>query len=148
MSEKNIVMHEVPGQDGVSKESRVHDVTAPIDFMDSNKSYYTFELAICIASLSSMREESHQLDIGGHILAGYLKHFLLNEHELGALKALICGRFLHIIVHGTHAMKLQPNNKYVTNGMTESRELLKKLWQIDTNVLLAKWRKIIDSYNI
>ena len=138
-------MHEVPGQEGVPKESRVYDVTAPIDFMDSHTCYYVFEIAICIADMSS-NTPSDQLETGGHILVGYMKHLVLNGHEFDALKTLMCGRFVQIMVHGAHTVKLYPNNEYAATGIKEARALLKKLSQTDTNELYTKWRNIIASY--
>lgn len=146
LNEQNIIVVEVPGQSDVPSNKRVHDVSALLDFSDVTKSYVVFDVAIVISYLTIECDDESQLDVGGHILAGYNVHRKLNSTELSCLKGLICCRLCQSLVFGAHSYAQQPGNEYLLVTSNRGWPLLHKIWTTDEKELLARWQFIIDSY--
>lgn len=101
----------------ISENSEEADIVGIIDFGDSCFSYVVFDLAITVMYFMIETNGVPVLDVGGHILAGYLEenrktNNRLNEVEWNALKTLICGRFCQSLVMGAYTFELT-NNAYV-----------------------------------
>ena len=146
INDQNTVMHEVPGQDNTPHDKRVHDVSALLDFTDVTSSYKVFDVAISIAYFSIDCPDEGQIDVGGHILAGYFKTCSLNEDESEALKTIICARLIQTLVYSAHTYTLQPNNAYVLTTAKRGWPLLHKIWKIPTDKLYARWKELIKQY--
>ena len=140
-------MMEVPDQDDIPRESRIHDVSGILDFSDGTKSYFILDVAICISYLSIECEDGSQTKVGGHFLAGYLEYFSINEREMDCLKTLVCCRLCQSLVYGAHSYLQQPENEYLLTTSDRGWPLLRKLWKIDKNDLLQIWKTVISAYN-
>lgn len=147
LSDHNILMLEQPGQDKIQQDQRVHEVFALLDFGDVTDSYVVFDVAICIAHFSTDCPEERQVDVGGHILAGYYRYCTLNEDEFEALRILICARLCQTLVYGAHALAQQPVNTYVLTS-AKHWSLLHKLLHIPNNELCSKWKDIIEKHDL
>lgn len=139
-------MCEVPGQSDVPVNQRAHDVCALLDFADVTDSCFIFDVALGIAYLSIECEDSTQLDVGGHILAGYCDFRKLNDAEWNCLPGLVCARLCQSLVYGAHSYSQQPGNEYLLTTSKRGWPLLHKYWATSHQELLARWRNIIDSY--
>lgn len=146
LNEQNAIMVEVPGQENVPLNERVHDVSAMLDFNDVTDSYTVFDVAICIAYISIDCPVERQADVGGHFLAGYYKTCSLNAHEFEALKTIICARLCQSLVFGAHSYAQQPWNTYLLTTAKGGWPLLHKLWKIPTNELYLRWTELIQQY--
>ncbi|KAL4231267.1 hypothetical protein ACF0H5_008847 [Mactra antiquata] len=146
VNEQNLIMTEVPDQ-VVSPDQRVHDVAALLDFADATHCYYVMDVAICIAYVSIESPDDLQADTGGHVLAGYFKACELNDVEFQSLKILVCARLCQSLVFGAHSFAQQPENTYLLTTSKRGWPLLHKLWKINENELISRWRDIIRDYN-
>lgn len=147
INDHNLVMMEIPNQSSLPLDQRVHDVIGLLDFTDVTKSYDVFDIAICIAYMSIECPDKSQLDVGGHVLAGYLKVWHINEVEFQSLKVLVCARLCQTLVYGAHSSNKHPENTYLLVTSKRGWPLLHKLWSIDEDVLLSRWRAIIKEYD-
>lgn len=62
------------------------DIAAVLDFGDTQRSCYLFELAICICYMMLLAADSNPLEAGGHVIAGYSKIRPLPDVEFSILK--------------------------------------------------------------
>ncbi|XP_033756896.1 hydroxylysine kinase-like [Pecten maximus] len=146
LNEQNILVTEVPGQDDVPPESRVYDVNGLLDFMDVTDSYPIFDIAINIAYMSIICEPSEQLDAGGHILAGLIPIFPLNDVELDILQTSVCARLCQSLVMGAYAHYQDPSNMYVLTTAEKGWPLLHKVWSTPKQVLKDRWLYLIGQH--
>ena len=142
-NEQNLVMREVPGQDDVPKDRRVHDVSAILDWADVTKSYFVLDVAVTITYLSIECEDGKQLDVGGHILSGYTKHRALKRVEFESLPLLVCSRLCQSLVLGAHAYSQQPGNEYLLTTSKRGWPLLRKYTAANPEQILENWNAII-----
>lgn len=140
MNEQNILVGEV------TDDNSSCDVKAFIDFMDMTYSYTVFDIAILIAYMSIDSQIVDQLDVGGHILAGYLTELPLNEAERDVLQICICGRLVQSLVLGAYSFHMNPQNSYVMTTAKRGWPLLRKYWQTSKSELHSRWDKILNSY--
>ena len=146
VNESNIIVHAVPKQNSPTKESRVYDVSALIDFNDVVLSYTAFDVAICIAYMSIQCEDFDQRDVGGHVLAGYLSVRSLNETERDVMKICVCARVAQSLIMGAYTYHMDPSNSYVLNTAARGWPLVSLLWETPKHELDARWEKIIEEY--
>ena len=141
-------MRKLPVGDG-EVDTGVHDVVAILDFTDSALGYFVMDVAICISHMSTDCPDETQLDVGGHILAGYFECRSLNDAELRSLKTLVCSRLCQAMVYGAHAQLQHPENDYL-EVITAKRSwpTLHRIWKMDTEELYSKWDKIVKSYSV
>lgn len=145
MNEQNILVGEVTGETA-SDDNNSCDVKAFIDFMDMTYSYTVFDIAILIAYMSIDSQIVDQLNVGGHILAGYLTELSLNEAERDVLRICICGRLVQSLVLGAYSFHMHPQNTYVLTTAKRGWPLLRKYWQTSKSELHSRWDKILNSY--
>lgn len=138
MNEQNILVND--NEDGSC------DVTAFIDYMDAQYSYTVFDVAILIAYLSIESVDTDQVDVGGHVLAGYLTEQSLNSVEMEVIRVCMCGRLVQTLVLGAYSFYKNPTNTYVLQTSKRGWPLLKKIWNISNEELLCRWKSITDSY--
>ncbi|XP_033757639.1 hydroxylysine kinase-like [Pecten maximus] len=144
LSTHNILVTEVPGQDDVPPESRVYDVSGLLDFMHVTDSYPIFDIAINIAYMSIICKPSEQLDAGGHILAGLIPIFPLDDVELDILQMCVCARLCQSLVLGAYTNYMDPSNMYALTTAEKGWPLLHKVWNTPKHVLQDKWRELIN----
>lgn len=77
----------------------MHHVHSIIDFGDIQYSCYVFELAIAIMYLMLEVTVMPTLDVGGHILAGYLLHRQLPQQEWEILKVGNAVMYKYTLMH-------------------------------------------------
>ncbi|XP_060063945.1 hydroxylysine kinase-like [Ylistrum balloti] len=146
LNEQNILVIEEPGQDDVTTEERVYDVSGLLDFMDVTDSYCIFDIAINIAYMSIICDPSEQLDAGGHILAGLVPVFPLNDVELDVLQISVCARLCQSLVMGAYSNYQDPSNLYVLTTAEKGWPLIHKLWNTPKHVLKDRWQHLINRY--
>jgi len=144
LNEQNLVMRELPDQEHLSVDARVHDVTGIIDWAHTAKTFYVFDVAISIAYLSIECQESEQLDVGGHILSGYSHYRTLSNVEINCLPSLVRCRLIQSLVLCAHAYSENPDNKYLLTTKKRGWPLLRKLVCADDCKLIENWKKIMS----
>ncbi|XP_060063917.1 hydroxylysine kinase-like [Ylistrum balloti] len=145
-NEQNILVAEVPGQDDVIPAARVYDVIGLLDFMHVTDTYRIFDIAINIAYMSIICDPSEQLDAGGHILAGLVPVFPLNDVELDVLQTSVCARLCQSLVIGAFNYYQDSSNIYALTTAKKGWPLLHKLWNTPKRVLKDRWQYLIDNY--
>ena len=143
MNEQNLVMKELPGQDDVPVDQRVHEVACILDFFDAMYSYPVFDVAICIMYTSLDASKDIQLDVGGYILAGYQQFMTLNDDEFDSLVVLVCSRLCQSLVYGAHGYLLDPSNTYLLTTAKRGWEFLHRLWNLPQDELKMRWKSIM-----
>ncbi|KAK9506407.1 hypothetical protein O3M35_008358 [Rhynocoris fuscipes] len=113
------------------------EIKALLDFGDSYKTAYLFEIAICICYMIM-----HAKDIcaGGDIITGYLKRRELTDVEKSLIKICVCARLCQSLVLGLHfyetyksnyVLSSQENGWYILNKLTAcDEETIKRLWKL------------------
>jgi len=120
-----------------------------IDFGDSLTSYYVYEVAIAIMYMMLDSKVVDVLDVGGHILVGYLRERSLNEVEIDCLKTCIAARFAQSLTLGAYSFSQDPSNPYIMATAKNGWSQLRALWNTPRDVLYQRWNKImIDVYKV
>ncbi|XP_071167693.1 hydroxylysine kinase-like [Mytilus edulis] len=147
INEQNILVREI--LENQNTESGVKcpcDVTAFIDFADVSYSYRVFDVAIMVAYMSIDCKEFDQLDVGGHVLAGYFTQSTLNAEEMDVMRICICCRLVQSLVMGAYSYHMEPSNTYVLQTAKRGWPLLSKFWKTSKIDLLKRWDEIINDY--
>ncbi|KAK3590138.1 hypothetical protein CHS0354_041190 [Potamilus streckersoni] len=147
INEQNLLMVEIPGQDDVKPEEREHDVCGILDFSDVTYSYKVFDVALSIAYLSIKCDESRNVDVGGHVLAGYFTAGKLNDVEMDVLRTCMCARLAQSLTLGAYTFYLYPENPYVLTTSKGGWSLLHKIWSISKEKLMKRWMDIIEEHS-
>ncbi|CAC5381444.1 AGPHD1 [Mytilus coruscus] len=147
INEQNILVREIAEkQKTEGGENCSCDVTAFIDFADATYSYRVFDVAIMVAYLSIDCKEFDQLDVGGHVLAGYFTELKLNAEEMDVMRICICCRLVQSLVMGAYSYHMTPSNTYVLQTAKRGWPLLWKFWKTPKIDLLNRWDEIINDY--
>ncbi|GAB1602479.1 hydroxylysine kinase-like [Argonauta hians] len=121
-------------------------ISGIIDFADATHSYFVFDVAIAIAYMMINCTLLDPIDITGHLLAGYLSEFNMNQAERDALYVLICCRFAQSLAIGWHTYVKDPSNEYPILTAAAGWPLLRRLWQEPRNAMEQRWNDTIKSY--
>lgn len=122
-------------------------ISGLIDFGDSMRMCYLYDLAIIIMQLMSTSQNLVPLlDVGGHILAGYLESSRLTPSELACLRLCVAARYAQSLVIGRWAYMQSPtaDNQYVLNTQKDGWDQLRTFWEISPEKLYRKWASVID----
>ncbi|XP_025114447.1 hydroxylysine kinase-like [Pomacea canaliculata] len=120
-----------------------------LDFGDSTKSLYVFEVAIAMAYMILKTPEGCNCDeMAGHVLAGYLSQVQLTKAEVDILPLVICARFSQSLILGYHMFSLDPSNQYTLVHARKVWPHLLHLWQRPVESTLSTWRQIVLRRNI
>jgi len=132
-----------------STGSDVVSVVGAIDFGDSEYAPYVYELSIAI--MYCMLHSRSPLDVGGHLLAGYLSRRprALSALERSAVWPCVAARFAQSLTLGVYTHSLDPANDYVLKTSRRGWSLLKELWE-DTSAeqFNAKIDTVLASYGL
>lgn len=111
-------------------------IGAIIDFGDSHKNCFVFELAICICY---MIVQSHDIEMAKHVIEGYQEVRQLTPQEKSILKLCICARLSQSLVLGIYSFQREPDNHYLVREHPIKWELLKKLWPMEDDEVMRLW---------
>ncbi|KAK4326559.1 hypothetical protein Pmani_002939 [Petrolisthes manimaculis] len=128
------------------KDPSVNHITGVLDLGDIQYSCYLFELAITIMYPMVEVKVMPPLDVGGHILAGYLTHRDIPQQELDILKVCVAARFAQSLVYGAYTHQQDPDNDYLLATAARGWNVLHNFWNIPKNEVIARWKEIIQSY--
>lgn len=112
------------------------ELVAIIDFGDSNKSNYIFELAIC---LCYMITQSKSIEMAKHVIEGYQEVRELPRKEKEILKLSVSARLAQSLVLGSYSHRNEPENHYLIRQHEAKWELLKKLWSTSDHEIMSIW---------
>ena len=84
------------------------------------------------------------MDVGGHVLAGYLEEMPLNDDEFDSLKILVACRFAKSLVLGAYTYKLSSGNEYVIVTAERGWGILRRFWATPKRNVYKRWREVID----
>jgi len=117
----------------IRRDPETADVTmGVIDFGDSERAPYVFELAIAIVySMSQTSQTQDALDACGHMVAGYLsrRQRALTRAERAALWPCVAARFAQSLTMGEYTYTIDPTNDYVLTSAKRGWTLLRLIWR-------------------
>ena len=111
-------------------------VEAIIDFGDSHKTCYIFELAVC---LCYMITQSNSIEMAKYVIEGYQRNRKMTEQEKQIVKLCVCARLVQSLVLGTYSYKREPENHYLVRAHATKWQILKKLWATPDDVVMELW---------
>lgn len=116
-------------------ESTAVTIVGVIDFGESERAPYVYDLAISIMYAMLRSSIVDPLDVGGHMLAGYLsrRQGALSDAERTALWPCVAARFAQSLTMGAYAYSLDPSNPYVLDTAKRGWTLLRHMW-VDTSI--------------
>ncbi|XP_069688516.1 hydroxylysine kinase isoform X2 [Periplaneta americana] len=141
MNEQNVVVSSNP-DDGI------WDVVALLDFGDTQRSCYVFELAINICYMMLLAADDNPIDAGGHVIAGYNTVRSVPDEEFQILKTCVCGRLCQSLVMGAYSYMQDPGNEYILSSSHKGWKVLEQLWNTPQNIVIDRWKRIITSYKL
>lgn len=121
-------------------------ISGILDFSDYQYSCLVFEIAIGIMYAMIAKKGLHIVDVGGHVLAGYLSECTLDLAEMDAMKVCIAARYCQSLVMGAYTFLQDPSNTYVLQTAKEGWGQLKKFWETPKVELYAIWEEIRKMY--
>jgi len=123
-NEKNVLVRQ-------DTESTAVAVVGVIDFGESEQGPYVYELAIAIMYFMLQSGVVDPLDVGGHLLAGYLsrRQRALTMAEKTALWPCVAARFAQSLTMGAYTYSVDPSNEYVLESAKRGWSLLRQIWQ-------------------
>ena len=144
-NEQNVIVRRDP------ESSAAVTVVGAIDFGDSEHGPYIYKLSIAIMYSMLQSRVVDPLDVGGHLLAGYLsqRQRALTDVELTALWPCVAARFAQSLTMGAYNYSLDPrNNGQFLATAKRGWTLLRQIWQetsgeelnTRTNAILASYR--------
>lgn len=122
-------------------------VTSVIDFGDSQKNPFVFEIAIASMYMMTKCKTIHPNLAVGHVLAGYLQNRQLDENEWKVLKICIASRYAQSLTMSNYYYMQNPTNDYLLSSVGGGWEILSDFWNTPQKELYDSWSKIFDSYN-
>lgn len=122
--EQNVLVQRHP-------ETREVTVVGVIDFGDSEHGPYVFDLAIAITYAMLQSRVVDPLDVGGHLLVGYLsrRQRALTDAERSALWPCVAARFAQSLTMGAYTYSVDPSNTYPLTTAKLGWPLLRRLWK-------------------
>ncbi|XP_014678890.1 PREDICTED: hydroxylysine kinase-like [Priapulus caudatus] len=144
-NEQNIIVRPKPGT--VDHAQPEYQVAGFIDFGDSHRSYYVFELAVLIAHVMLKNGGIGLIEVGGHVIAGYFSVKPLSDLEFDLLKVCVASRYTQALVMSEYTYtQVDPGNQYLlTTGKTGWPQL-KRLWSTPKEEIKATWKAIMNTY--
>ncbi|XP_058797230.1 hydroxylysine kinase [Phymastichus coffea] len=133
--EKGII-HGDLNENNIVISSDNKDVGAIIDFGDSHKNCFIFELAI---SLCYMITQSKDIEMAKYVIQGYQEVRQLTLQEKRILKLCVCARLAQSLVLGSYSYQREPENDYLIRQHPMKWLTLKKLWPMDDNKVMKMW---------
>ena len=146
-NEQNIIMEVKTGDKDKKPEDRAYNVKGVIDFGDANHTSIMFEVAMLITYMMIDSEIVNTLDVGGHVLAGYLSERQLSDVEMDLLRVCIAGRLCQSLTMGEYTYMQDPGNEYVLTTAANGWKTLRCIWGIQKEQLYKRWMDIIKMYN-
>lgn len=113
------------------------NLEAIIDFGDSSKGYYVFDLAI---NLCYMITQSKSIEMAQYVIEGYQEVRQLPQKEKEILKLCVCARFAQSLVLGSYSYQKEPDNQYLIRQHEVKWRLLKKLWPCSDSEIMSIWK--------
>lgn len=86
------------------------------------------------------------LDVGGHVLAGYLSCAELNSADKDVLHTCVAARLTQSLVMGLYTNYMDPSNTYVLTTGKSGWPVLHKYWSAQKEELYKRWWNIVESY--
>lgn len=129
-------------------EHSVNNVGGLLDFGDTSYSFLIFDVAIAIACMMLQKRSPEcfpDIDVGGHLLKGYLQTITLNEHDWNALIPSICARLAISLVMGIYSYQIDPSNTYLLTEQERGWVVLSQLWETDFCTIRERWKVMLES---
>jgi hydroxylysine kinase len=139
----------------VRETNDVKTISGIIDFGDMSYGPFIFDLAICALYIiidcckKESSELKNEIEISGHLIAGYISEVHLNKNEISLLFICIkAGISLSIINSSFDFINLNSNNIYIIEGLNHYIDLLTKLDSLDSDDVYAVWRRMLIKHNL
>ncbi|XP_071108051.1 hydroxylysine kinase-like [Haliotis cracherodii] len=121
-----------------------------IDFNDICYTYRVFEIGRLIADAMTncCCSDREALQIGGHVLAGYLSVRQLSTEDVTMIYDAVCISFCQYYVLGTDAMSQQTDNPFCCLGTAEARQWLERVLALSSQALWEIWTPLLSESGI
>ncbi|CAG2250031.1 AGPHD1 [Mytilus edulis] len=129
LNDGNIIVKEVMEREKHPKEKTTYDIVGIIDFLDMQYSYNIVDVAILIAHMSAECTCMDPIDVGGHILAGYMTIKELTHNEKDILRLLICSRLAQLVILNEFTLLIDPHKKSVRLYLENYKRVIWKFWK-------------------
>ncbi|CAH1796023.1 unnamed protein product [Owenia fusiformis] len=133
--------------DNTNTNDEQYVATGVIDFGDSFRSYFIFEVAIAICYLMIEVTLIDPVDVAGHFLAGYFTHMDLSARELDLLYICIHRAFAQEFVLGSLKYIDDPTNHYLVTSQRNGWKIMRNFWNISKSEVHFKWNCVLQKYN-
>ena len=130
------IIHGDLNENNIIVNQNGQDIEAIIDFGDSHRSCFIFELAIC---LCYMITQSNSIEMAKYVIEGYQMVKELTQQEKSILKVCVCARFTQSLVLGLYSYQMEQNNQYLVRDHPVKWALLKKLWPMNEEEVMRIW---------
>lgn len=135
-------------RENIPKEKTTCDIVGIIDFLDMQYSYNIVDVAILIAHMSAECTCMDPIDVGGHILAGYMTIKELTHNEKDILRLLICSRLAQLVILNEFTLLIDPHKKSVRLYLENYKRVIWKFWKTSKTELYRRWDVVLRDYNI
>lgn len=123
----------------VSAMNGTPEIRGVLDFGDSQKGCYVYELAI---AMTYMMIVSKKVAMGGAVLQGYLKQRSMTDEELGLLRICILARLSQSLIMGAYSAHLHPENAaYLLTTSVSGWAMFEDIYKYTNEELLTLWLK-------
>lgn len=85
------------------------------------------------------------IDVGGHVLGGYLSRRKATQLELNVLPYCVMARYVQSLVLGAYYYHLDPGNEYLLSSSKEGWTQLDLLIKLGAEKTLEKWLNIASA---
>ncbi|XP_066593116.1 hydroxylysine kinase [Prorops nasuta] len=133
--EKGIIHGDLNEQNIILNHS-CNDISAVIDFGDTQMTCVVFELAILMCY---MILHAKDINIGKFVIQGYQSNRKLTELSKKILVLSVCARLCQSVVIGAYSYNLDSGNEYLLITQKYGWIMLRKLWKMNQNEILHAW---------
>jgi len=140
LNEQNILVQKPENSDD-------YHVYSVLDFGDSQRSCYVFELAITIMYMMTQCRCIPANEAGGHVLAGYIKYRSMDNSEKKLLRTCVAARYAQSLVMGAYSYEQDPGNEYLLITSKNGWKILHDFWNVSEDQLYRKWSEIVEEYD-
>lgn len=138
---KGVIHGDMNGQNIILCRAKEHyEIAGLIDFGDTVRTSYLFELAILISYV--MMKRHSPVAFVAPIIRGYLDSFPLARNELLCLYYAVLALLCTAAVKGGYNMTLQPDNEHIQRHIDSAWHLMSLLLSMSKTDIDREWRII------
>lgn len=135
--EKGIIHGDLNEQNLLVNDETKSQISAVIDFGDSQYSCIIFDLIIAICY---MIIQTRDIEAGKYVIEGFETIKKLSDIEKGILKTGVCARISQSLVYGAYSHLMDPQNDYILTTQKNGWKVLRELWGMSDDKVNKIWK--------